>query len=334
MHHKIRTSAGSKAPRQHGISIAAPAAPESYSEALIMQIIEGKSKFKVPEMSLTFDYVMSSLTPGMRNLYYRSGVSSGKALYRVMDSRKRYTWYEESVSDLVSFLEKAGFKRVTYNVFSDRIQIEFHGVRPQRLGTALHVFESGIICGFLSAAKRQHMKVEEIQCSGNGASSCKFITTSSLPLYLESDGHSVLDRFVESVNRSASSGLPNAAPAFPEEYSVLSSSVMVEKEYAQHMCRIAEYAGNAIGARLRESGKGMRSIGRISEMLGLGKLSVRSSRPPKIEARFDRLRAKKEFVDISIAFIGGMVGGVSGKRAGVTASGRRSGNSYIADISA
>src|SRR5271155_1020223 len=97
-----------------------PQASTSYEEALIKGILSNKSIGKTTEYSILFNSVLSTLTPGLKNLHYKSGVSAGRTLYEICKTKKHYIWYEESIADLVAFFEKAGFTGTTYNVYPDR----------------------------------------------------------------------------------------------------------------------------------------------------------------------------------------------------------------------
>jgi len=304
----------------------------SYEEVLVKGIVTGRQEKKSTEYSLLFNSVLSTLTPGMRNLYYKSGISVGRILYTTCEQNTHYTWYEESVKDLVSFFEKSGFSRITYNIFPDRLDIKLHKMDPTFLGSSMHVFESGIISGFLSAGRLQHVKVDEIACCNNGSKFCHFITTENLPLYLGADTREVFDRFVENIIPHD----PENRYMFADAYAMLSSSVFLDREYLEHMKNIVRHMGIEVGLGIsldkKLSGKSVKAIERISNLLGFGSLSIRSPKPLDMQFRFDKLKAKKEFVDISIAFLNGMLSNSVGKESSIDTRVTHSKNSYIVRI--
>jgi predicted hydrocarbon binding protein len=287
------------------------------------------------EQSILFSSVLSTLTVGLRNLYYKNGISIGRTLYSIYRRQKHYIWYEESVADLVSFFESAGFSAITYNIFPDRIDIKFHSHSKEYLGTNMHVFECGVICGFLSSAKQQHVKVDEISCSNNDSNFCHFITSESLPLYLEPKGTVVLKKFANLLKESISTPNKKPKPNFMEEYYILSSFVFLEDEYHEHMHKIVYHLGSEISSMLginRLNQKSARSIERLYELLGLGKLSIRSTKRIDMEIHFDRLKAKKGLVDISIAFLNGLLKDAITKDSHINTKGSKKDNSYVVRI--
>jgi predicted hydrocarbon binding protein len=314
-----------------------PQQTSGYEETLLKNIISVKRGEKTTEHSILFNSVLSTLTPGLRNIYYKNGISAGRSLYRIYQSKKRYTWYEESISDLVAFLENAGFERITYYVFpDDYIEIKFHNRSKSFLGTNIHVFEAGIISGFLTAARQQYVKVEEKSCSSNGSSICHFVTSKNLPLYLDSDGRMVLEKFAGSIRSHIfSTGDARTKPNFAQEYSVLSSSLFLEDGYSEHMRKIVNHLGGEIGSELEISRinktKASKAVEKLYTMLNLGDIKVKSLRPLSIEMQFHGLKAKKEFVDISIAFLNGLLKDTIGSSATNTNATKRR-NSYIVKI--
>lgn len=303
------------------------AASPGYGETLTNEIMLGRKGAKTTEYSLLFNSVLSSLTPGLKTLYYRSGIGVGRALYRICNRQKHYIWYEEGVADLVSFLENAGFKGITYNVFPDRIDIRFTGRDTTFLGTHMHVFEAGVMSGFLTAGKQQHVKVEEVSCSNNGSEFCHFIT-SSQPVYFEAKGREVLERFVFNTRAHLRQGTIHRQE-FSEAYYALSSTVMTEQEYRESMHTIIRHVGSDIASRIRLN---PRSIEKLFALLNLGQIKVKSIRPLNVEMRFPMLKAKKEFVDISITFLNGLLSNTIKKGASINTRATKQKDSYVIRI--
>jgi mRNA-degrading endonuclease RelE of RelBE toxin-antitoxin system len=59
----------------------------------------------------------------------------------------------------------------------------------------------------------------------------------------------------------------------------------------------------------RMSAKTAKRAAQILERFGLGRLGY-TAKPQKVEILLDGAKAKKEFVDISISFLNGMIGGI------------------------
>ncbi|MDE1871540.1 MAG: 4-vinyl reductase [Candidatus Micrarchaeota archaeon] len=297
---------------------------------LLTSIISKKARGRTTEYPLLLASVLSTVTPGLRSLYYKSGISAGRALYDIRNSERHYIWYEEGVSDLVSFLQNAGYKGITYNIFNDRIDIRLSRAEALDLSIPIHVFEAGLMCGFLTAARQQHVRVEEEKCICNGSQSCNFTTSNVLPLH-QHGGKEVLDRFASSI-KERMGAKQRMQGNFPEEYYALSSSILLSGEYSEHMGSIVYYLGNQIGSMVYvpDQRRLRKATERLYSILGLGSIRFISSKPMKIEIRFDRTKAKKEFVDISIAFLKGLM--KDRLKNGLSVNVSKRGGSYIARI--
>jgi predicted hydrocarbon binding protein len=303
----------------------------SYEEMLINSINSGTGNRKVSESAMIFTSLFSNLTPNTRNLCYKSGISAGRTLYGKFQNEKRYILYEESVSDLVLFLEKSGFERITYNVFSDRANVRFNTGKKMQLATNLHTFEAGMISGFLTAAKHQQVIINEISCAYNGFESCNFVSGSRV--IDQAEGNESLEKFATNSSALLSSA-KNAREEmqFPEEYSVLSSAMLVEREY-QVIYNVAQEMAQSLGKKMQKPDSLARAAERAFELLDLSKLSISSVRPLKAEMRFPVLKAKKEFVDISIAFLSGFLKAAISGSSDIQSKAAMSNGSYVVRIS-
>jgi predicted hydrocarbon binding protein len=283
----------------------------SYEEVLLNSIISKGRPNEIPECALIFNSVLSGLTPAMRNLHYKSGISAGRLLYRIYQRERRYTWYEESVADLVRFFENAGFSRVSYSIMPERISIKFHNCDRSNLGANLHTFEAGMVSGFLTAGKAQQVQMAEVSCSSNGSEFCHF--ASELPSAQQKIRETaLLEGLAERVKAEAESG-KDGRQHFSEEYYLLGSASLTKSEYASEMNKIIYYMGGMIGsslglntAKLRRSGK---KLERLFSLLNLCSMKVKGTSPLACEMQFNSLKAKKEFVDISISFLNGLLKG-------------------------
>jgi hypothetical protein len=284
---------------------------------------------------MIFTSVLSNLTPSMRSLYYKSGISAGRTLYRKYQMERRHMWYGESVSDLVAFLEKSGFERITYNVFPDMPEIRFNKGRKGHLAMNLHTFEAGIISGFLTAARQQQTVVNEVSCIGNGSDFCNF--TNSDAIQNEIGAREAIERLVDGLSQCLlDRNREMAAPQFLEEYHMLSSEMLLGGEYAKEInlvvYRVAQELAKRLGRKAQRADYLARAAEHIFGLLDLSKLKVSSIRPLKAEMRFPVLKAKKEFVDISITFLGGFLSGAIGEGSNIRTTSAMSNGSYTVRI--
>ncbi len=307
----------------------------SYEEVLLNRILSKRRPNETPECAMLFSSVLSSLTPSMRSLYYKSGISAGRLLYRIYQRERRYTWYEESIADLVGFFEKAGFSRVSYSVLPERISIKFHNCVKGEIGLNVHTFEAGIISGFLTAGRGQHVPVGEISCSGNGSDYCYF-TSAPAPMQFKARNADMLGGLAEKVKSEAESH-GGASQRFAEEYYLLGSSSLTRDDYSREMNSVVSHMGSMIGsslglnsARLRRSG---RQLETLFPLLNLCEMRVKGTNPFSCEMQFSALKAKKEFVDISISFLNGLLKEYAAERKIMRSSIAKRGGTYVVRIS-
>lgn len=298
---------------------------QSYEEALLKSMLETNRGHMVTEYAMLFSSVLSNLSQGMRELHYKSGMPIGRALYRIYERKKNYEWYEESVSDLVAFLERAGYRRITYHVFPEKIEITLHRLGGPHLGTNVHAFEAGVMSGFLTAAKRDLVHVNETLCANNGSEFCRFV--SSRARAREETDPRAAERFFDYIGaRTHGIGRIQAAKdCVPEEYYLLSSLMLMQKAYSKDIGRIMMRMGSLLGDRIDVT-KG--NIKRLVKILGLGDPDIRGMRPLRVDVAYAGLRAREDFVGMSVQFLDGLLGRRMGRNAVVEVTATAKANRY------
>jgi predicted hydrocarbon binding protein len=297
----------------------------NYEELLLESMINFGHMHTVTPYATLFNSVLSNLSQGLCDQYYKSGVQIGRALYKLCEARKKYSWYEESVSDLVNFFEKAGYKRITYNVFPDKIEITLHHGCGMRLGANVHVFESGIMSGFLTAGRRGLIHMKEVLCTDNGAEFCRFVSSSNYDR-CETDPQ-VSGRFFEYLREHLDTGgmQHTGRDGVPEEYYLLSSLAFMNREYAGEIKDIMRHMGNRLSNVVDVTKS---SAEKLVEILGFGELEIGKLRPLSGTVVYHGLRARQEFVNMSIAFIDGLLAERIGKKAVIEVTATAKANRY------
>lgn len=286
---------------------------KSKEEDLIYKILERNGARKVPELATLFSHMMSSLTPSIKEVARLEGVRTGRKLYNILSQKHRYLFHEESVADLVKFFEHAGYDRIMYNIFPDKTTIRFYDMPRENIGIKVHSFESGLISGFLSAARNHFVDIEERTCSSNGSEMCSFETVAARPMQQREDPISALRLFCEHLEMEVDNKEKQMKIKAAPEYYVLSSFSILSKAYHKEVEHVAAYVGGEIGSRLlkhqkrAKSGVAESKITKSMELLNLGKPSVKSLTPIKIDIAFDKLHSQSEFVEISLALLNGML---------------------------
>ncbi len=168
-------------------------------EDLICKILERSDAKKIPELATLFSYMMSNLTPSLIEVTRMEGVRAGRSLYNISSQRRRYMFDEESVADLVKFFEHAGYNRIMYNVFPDKTVIRLYDMPKENIGIKVHAFEAGLISGFLGAARKHFVEVEERTCFSDGSPMCSFETVGARTAQPSTDTKRMLRLFCEHV---------------------------------------------------------------------------------------------------------------------------------------
>jgi predicted hydrocarbon binding protein len=309
---------------------------ESLNEIVLNNILSPGAKAGTTQDALLFGNMLSSLTSSMRKFSYRQGMQVGRALYGLHDSRKGYELPEESLADLVGFFESIGYRQVTYTTYPDKISISIHNLHGKDVGAKTHSFEAGIMSGFVSAARRTPVYFNESLCSNNGSGFCSFIESDA-----EQDdapgiagSGDAIERYAGSLSESAVSGQDGATMS--SDYHALLSMVLSDKDYVGYMAKIAEYVGGNVGSKLfsyygkNSSGKLYESAAKTIRTLNLGNAVVKSAKPFDMVVRFDGLNSRREFVDLSLAFIGGILSKKQG--AMFTTKERNVNGNYVVEI--
>lgn len=274
-----------------------------YEEALIKNIVDGSKKDLVPESAITFASSIAALTPSMKRISYNHGQSVGRELYSLLFARRGYRWYMESVADLVTFFEMAGYRNVMYKILTDRIEIIIHKEDHYNMGCTLHSFEAGIIGGFMSAASGNRTIATELSCCNNNGRYCNFSTF----LFGEDKSAGIKD-----IVKFASVQMGDMTRSICPEYQLLAMQPLMDKTYSGEVSLLLEQLGRLVSESIKSADpkiKEREKLERASHIcasFGLGDMAY-TLKPAKVEVAFNGVRAKKEFVDISVRFLCGIL---------------------------
>ncbi len=286
--------------------------PKSINEALILDILKNHNAETASSESVLLAQMLSGFTKSMRKLSYMAGISNGMFLYRFDKLQKRYIWYQDSIRDLSEFFEKAGYRSSSYDIFPDKVVIKLYGAGPN-FGTDIHVFESGIISGFLTAAIGHYVPVNEEECMHAGARYCRFSTSNARAAESIDSDHlrhiNALARHITSDKSAAKSG------KFSKSYLNLIYQVITEREYLGSMKDLLGYFGKTIlqmsdgGRHKKIKDKDLTALAQQNiNLLNLGRLNTKGANAAGTELVFDPSQSRSEFVELAVAFLNGVFG--------------------------
>lgn len=271
----------------------------NYERALAKNVIDGKARYE-NEDAVTLAAAVSSLTGSLKKISYNYGVSVGRSVYKVFEEKRRYRWYGESIRDIVLFFEKLGYDYILYKIPTDNVEVSIYRKNRVNLSCNIHSFDSGVIAGFLGAARGNFVKVTEVSCCNNGSDHCRFTTASVPEDPFCTDVKKVTNLFEEY----------RSAGEVRQEYQVLVTEPLFNSKYSAQINSIYSYLGRSAlwprpGKKLMA--KSVKDASETMRRFGLGEADY-TPRPQKIQITLDGAKAKKEFVDISISFLNGMMG--------------------------
>lgn len=310
----------------------------SYKEAILQGILNLNSKSAITYWhAATFGRILLSLTKSTKTLGYSFGVEAGKELYKIVSQSKNYYWYEESIPELISFLEKATGDPVSYQFVHNGLRIRLHSKNAPDLGTNIHSFEAGIMSGFVTVASHQPVKMCETACTSNGSDYCEFLSVEEEPKEKEVEMEEAVSRFAEHV-AAAIKSMPTQDAGVPLGYHALIMQPLLDSKYIEALNNISSYMGLKVAESLFDDKRpGVSKIrdylSKSAMLLNLGAPRLKSiSKQPNLNMDFVFRPeiSKKEYVEMSLAFINGMISKAS--RPKVSFEMRGKGGSYILSV--
>ncbi|MDE1810473.1 MAG: hypothetical protein KGH66_00290 [Candidatus Micrarchaeota archaeon] len=303
--------AASKAPRRaRQTATAAPYHHLSHEGVMISDIISGSAGGYATPEAMEFTYLLSNLTRTMQVIIYGSGIRAGRLIYSISEHGKGYGWHEDSMPDLVSFLEKAGHQRVTYHVFPGDFWLRMQDRHAPNIGANLHTFEAGLIAGFIGSSRRHSASAAESTCALDGSGECMF---SSSGAERRPAGRESIGRLVDHVSRAALAGKRKPEKKVPFAYYMLASGVLYDSAYIGAIKQVVAHVGAQIAQNTIRGRKSVGTAIRAIELLGMGSPRLKSISPIALDVRFADRYARRELTELSVAFISGLLNNLVAK---------------------
>ena len=301
----------------------------SHTGALINEIISGEDRSFTTAEAMALAAMLSNLTDTMQQITYGSGFNAGRLVYSISEHGKGYRWKEDSMPDLVSFLERAGYPRVSYHVFPGDFWLRLHNKGASNIGANIHTFEAGLIAGFMSASGRHTVRATEAICSMDGQGECMFTSQGGGS---KRAGRESIERFVDHVSRLAMRGGKHRADV-PIAYYMLASNVLYDRAYMDAMKQVVSHIGAQISDRMISGKrKGVDPAISTIALLGLGQPRLRRLSPIELDVRFTGRHTRRELTELSIAFISGLLNNLVAKNRTLEAATSHSNGNYTVRI--
>ncbi len=168
-----------------------------FEDIVAEDMARGGKGQKLPKSALAVIEAIYSASPGLEKIAYKHGFSLGKSIFAKSNG---------AINALFSVLENGGLENILHYPFNDSVVITASSRRQAMIGRKVHIYESGLIAGYLTSATGTHIYVEEAECEYNGDSRCKFVSSPSVGALEMHVGNRDLDGIVSDVSEMANVG--------------------------------------------------------------------------------------------------------------------------------
>ncbi len=281
---------------------------ETHEELVIKKLMQKPQK--IPGRSLEVQEIVYNSASELKSLAFKSGFNIGSEAYRHSTG---------SINSLSNLLEHGGLGKAIYYPFESHSIFTFYGAKSGgiNLGSNIHVFEAGIISGYLSAHAKRQIGVEETDCVFNGSRRCKFVAKAgqekSWSEYPESDYSNTVRALQTLLSRFPKHGAGGS-------YYLLSVRPLLGEPVFSEVMKFLYLTGKLVGRSSRGD------VGKLateaSHFLRIGSAKVSRDRKGgiKLSVAYPRDVSSGHFVDMSMAFLSGIIKGSSGKGISVSRS--------------
>ncbi len=269
-------------------------------DALTRNLVDG-AHAEQPFDGMPIQDILYSASPAMRSMAYKFGFSLGQNIHLISDGR----------NVLPEVLEKAGFGKVIYYPFEDKVVIT--STRSKSRGSMrdnIHVCDSGIIAGYLSAATGQEITARETHCVYGDSEFCQFIATPSAAQQGEESHRHGLDAMADALSSSVEGG----GAAMHESYYLLSTVPLMKEPMLQEASKLLYLAGKRM-AESTDAADGKKAIERMAKRLGVMDVRVRTDAkgtPKSINLEYSQSASTKPFIELSTSLIAGFTNSLYG----------------------
>ncbi len=297
---------------RHG-RVAAPA-PRNYEAMQLSKLVagfQGKHSRHLQLQELLYCYA-----PELAELAFKSGFGIGVDAYRTSGG---------GMGALERLMFNSGFGHMVYYTFEASSVLGFSGVDAmgENIGANMHVFESGIVSGYMSAHSRRSMYAKEESCVFNGAKRCTFVVRQH---GAADEGHAVIG-YAKAL-AAMESALGKRMGCTPGAAYLLAMSPLFGEPLLSEASKFLYMTGK----QLSRGGGGLEErLKAIAGFLGIKSVSVSA---PGMVTRSVTLSYSHEssvrgFVDLTTALVSGFVKGRLGKNPSVERNVSRTGTYII-----
>ncbi len=299
---KPKPKTGRSAPRKTGSKQHAPRqreeiVPRDLEQILVDRLSQNKSELKISRKALFIPEIIYSSTPSLKELAHSNGFSIGRLLYERSD---------KTMNSLLFTLEQAGLGKVLYHSSDNFATITAKPKIPEpNVKEMIHIYESGIISGFVAAATNLVLNVQETHCVYNGNEMCRFMIQGMEP-YNSNEATMDPQDMLEAISKSILS--KGTDSKISEEYYLSYVMPLTNPPICDEISRIMYIAGKNMAAKATPINKDTMDIIKTSFGLKEAKVVGRNRHgPTRLMVEYASLNSNSQFLYLSQSFLHGLL---------------------------
>lgn len=310
-HPPAKKARRAKAPPRAGAQSRQPKVPSAvFSDLegfLVHQISARKGDQKSSSHLLA--ELLYNITPSMRRLGYISGFRAGLMLSSNHNS-------SNSMHPLIAALESAGFSKILYHPTKHSVVIKasHHPDCENGASSKAHIFESGLIAGYLTESTHTPLKAVETRCVHGGGSVCQFVAEREADLD-QMGAFEGVDEMIAALSDSL--GRRKIEGRISESYFALQILPLTKPPINSEISKLLHLAGERVAARTPKITE--QTADKLRALFGLQKIKLAKGRRgiSAISATLMPSNSFSGYAEMVGAFLSGMLYEKSGKVASV-----------------
>ncbi len=273
--------------------------PTSYNELLISNIMSKNDRLKINPYSIFLQSLIMNFNDSNKTDTYNFGISLGKLLY-LSSKRSVDHLISDSLQHIADFFENVGNRYVTYTVLPHQIVFHINNDDKIQIGMNTHIFEAGILSGFISSLLHNYINVVEERCRYNESDNCVFVShiTSN---YQNTISENELKIFL----RSAVSNYDIIKPTMSSSYLLLMFSLLEKKEFSSYAYLFADILGREMRKMIKTEKDKNDQTDFILDGIKLFAVGTSIIKNNIISIRINKEMSKREVIRLLSSFIGG-----------------------------
>ncbi len=282
--------------------------PAAYDiEGILVDKILGNRA--IPENGTSIENLIYNATPKVAEIGYSYGFSIGRELCMKQKEDQKFT----------NILDRIGLVNALYYPLKDSLIITSRSATsmPKKVGHSVHVYEAGVISGYLSMSTGLKMGTIEKRCVHNGSDVCQFI---SIPMSSRSVQSSTdLNNIVESIAHAITDN--DFKKQKNEYYRIMAYLPLMKQPMNEQVRKLLVMSGERI-SEYSDKKDTKRIINNIVNYFGAkdAEISMRKTGKSIIKLRFESYNSIYPYVSMPTAIIVGFVSNAFNKSAEVSIS--------------